>query len=135
MAKKREDRPVQQSSAAGGPPFYCYDLPQDRTASFTVSTYFLILEAFTYFFARVPSTTTRVGACMIPYFFTNSGFSSASMICTASPFSISFARRQLGQVLVVNRYFTPSMGLISTSSRETVTMLLCTFFRQEWSTS
>ena len=49
-------------------------------------------------------TITSVGACMMPYWSLSSGFSSASMTWYSWPFKNSFAIRQFGQVLVVNRY-------------------------------
>src|SRR5699024_4729740 len=75
---------------------FCYLLSHSSS-----STYFWMLEAFTYFFRCSPSVITRVGACRIPNWRAISGFFSASMISSSSPSSIFFAILQLGQVLVV----------------------------------
>ena len=64
-----------------------------------------MLDAFASFLTEPFSTTISVGACMIPYFFTSSMFSSASItsygICA---FYREFdAIQQFGHVFVVNR--------------------------------
>ena len=63
------------------------------------------------------------------------GYPAAWILSNSNPLRISFAILQFGQVFVVNRYFTLSTGLISTSSLRTVTRLVLTFFIQECSTS